>query len=155
MSIPFYETSCMRYTVRMKKFLIVLALAVGAFSGGFSLATPDECGAACPIKLQTVTAVEFKEKLADKEAVLLDVRTSQEYAEGHLASAQLMDFNNREQFEKQLETLDKNATYMIYCRSGNRSGQALTLMQEKGFIKVTNLEGGIQSWLSKVYEVVK
>ena len=68
--------------------------------------------------------------------MLLDVRTPEEFATGHLAGAQLMNFEAAD-FDARLATLDKNATYAVYCRSGNRSGQALERMEAAGF---THLE---------------
>lgn len=72
------------------------------------------------------------------EAILLDVRTAEEYATGHLAGAQLLDFNGGE-FAAAIPTLDPEAEYLVYCRSGNRSGQAVALMEQAGFTKLTDL----------------
>ncbi len=71
-------------------------------------------------------------------AIILDVRTPEEFAGGHLDGARLLDFNSGE-FSAALPTLDPNATYVVYCRSGNRSGQAVAQMQQQGFSNVTNL----------------
>ena len=70
--------------------------------------------------------------------IILDVRTADEHAAGHLEGSQLLDFNSGE-FSAALPTLDPNATYVVYCRSGNRSGQAVAQMQQQGFSNVTNL----------------
>lgn len=72
------------------------------------------------------------------ETILLDVRTPEEFAGGHLEGAELLDFNSG-QFAAQLPSLDPNAEYLVYCRSGNRAGQAIALMQQNGFENVTNL----------------
>lgn len=77
-------------------------------------------------------------------AVLLDVRTPAEFASGHLTGARNIDFYNPA-FVSELRKLDKNASYFVYCRSGSRSGQTLTLMKKEGFAKVTDLTGGIAS----------
>ncbi len=82
-----------------------------------------------------------------KEAgVLLDVRTVEEYSEGHLEGAAQLDYYETESFESALDTMDKSKTYYIYCRSGGRSGTVLTMMQQKGFKSVYNLDGGILAW---------
>lgn len=71
-------------------------------------------------------------------AVILDVRTPEEYASGHIEGAQLLDFNSGE-FAAALPQLAPDVEYLVYCRSGNRSGQAMTLMEDAGITNVTNL----------------
>ncbi|MGO1622366.1 rhodanese-like domain-containing protein [Flaviflexus sp.] len=71
-------------------------------------------------------------------AIILDMRTPGEYAGGHLDGAQLVDFNAGE-VQLAIPELDPNADYLVYCRSGNRSGQGMALMQQAGFTSVTNL----------------
>lgn len=75
--------------------------------------------------------------------IILDVRTPREYADGHLEGSRLLDFNSG-QFETALAGLDPEVGYLVYCRSGNRSGQAMYLMQEAGFTDVVNL-GSLQA----------
>ncbi|GAA1325805.1 rhodanese-like domain-containing protein [Leucobacter albus] len=72
------------------------------------------------------------------QPIIIDSRTPAEFAEGHLAGARLIDFNAGE-VPAALETLDPNATYLLYCRSGNRSGQTAALMLAAGFVSATNL----------------
>ncbi|NND01967.1 MAG: rhodanese-like domain-containing protein [Acidimicrobiia bacterium] len=86
------------------------------------------------------------EVIADGAPVVLDVRTPEEYAEGHLADAVLIDFYDTD-FADQLNELDKDATYVVYCRSGNRSQGAINTMRELGFTDVFEVAGGIQAWL--------
>lgn len=74
----------------------------------------------------------------NENTIVLDVRTPAEYAEGHLDGAELLDINGG-QFAAALPNLDPEAEYLVYCRSGNRSGQAISLMQEAGFTNLTNL----------------
>ncbi|KAB1641444.1 rhodanese-like domain-containing protein [Gulosibacter chungangensis] len=71
-------------------------------------------------------------------AIILDVRTPEEYAAEHLDGAKLLDFNAGEVTEA-IPNLDPDADYLIYCRSGNRAGQAITLMEQAGFTSLTNL----------------
>jgi phage shock protein E len=70
--------------------------------------------------------------------ILLDVRTPEEFAAGHLDGALRLDLNGGE-FAAALPNLDADAEYLVYCRSGNRSGQAIALMAERGITKTTNL----------------
>lgn len=75
-------------------------------------------------------------------AVIIDVRTPEEFAQGHVMGAVNHDLLGGD-FQAVLPRLDKNMEYELYCRSGNRSGQAMALMQQEGFTKVENL-GSLQ-----------
>ena len=92
-----------------------------------------------------LSVTEFSSKVAEAGVITLDVRTPGEYAEGHLEGARLIDFQSGN-FEDEISTLDKNATYTVYCRSGNRSGQAVKVMHDAGFHNVYNLNGGVIDW---------
>jgi phage shock protein E len=92
-----------------------------------------------------LSVTEFSSKVAEAGVITLDVRTPGEYAEGHLEGAQLIDFQSGN-FENEISSLDKNATYAVYCRSGNRSGQAVKVMQDAGFTSVFNMNGGVIDW---------
>ncbi len=70
--------------------------------------------------------------------VILDVRTAEEFQETHVTGAQNIDWFNPK-FKDIVAKFDKNAVYKLYCRSGNRSGQATSLMQSMGFKQVENL----------------
>ena len=83
---------------------------------------------------------------------LLDVRTQGEYDEEHLENAYMRDFYATD-FRDQLDALSKNRVYLIYCRSGNRSGQAFDMMKELEFTEVYNMLGGITSWKNSNYPV--
>lgn len=72
------------------------------------------------------------------DTIVLDVRTAEEHAAGHLEGAVLLDFNGGE-LSAAIPNLDPDAEYLVYCRSGNRSGQAIALMQQAGFTDLTNL----------------
>ncbi|RGE18554.1 rhodanese-like domain-containing protein [Leucobacter sp. wl10] len=74
----------------------------------------------------------------DDGAILIDARTPEEYADGHLQGARMVDFNAGE-FEAVIPHLDPDAEYLLYCRSGNRSGQAMALMRRAGIMNVSNL----------------
>ena len=69
---------------------------------------------------------------------VIDVRTASEFAEGHVQGARNLDIQNGD-FEKALETLDKDATYNVYCRSGRRSAAAVEMMRNAGFTNVVDL----------------
>lgn len=130
----------------MIKPLLVVVLILGALFGGYRLSQPDSCGAACDVNISTVKPAEFAKQTKEANIVVLDVRTKEEFDQGHLAGAVNIDFNNTTAFNDFVSQLDKNKKYLVYCRSGNRSGQAMKMMQDKGFTQITNLDGGIQSW---------
>ncbi len=77
-------------------------------------------------------------KTDDLNLIILDVRTPDEYNQSHLKNAVLIDFYSAD-FSKKIAELDKNKIYKLYCRSGNRSGQATEYMKLMGFQKVENV----------------
>ena len=91
---------------------------------------------ACSSTSSTSADAEPSSPAAD--TVVLDVRTAEEYDAGHLEGARLLDVTSGE-LQEALPDLDPGATYLIYCRSGNRASQAATLMEEAGFTDVTSL----------------
>jgi len=88
---------------------------------------------------------EFKEK---EDAFLLDVRTLEEFSEGHISGAVNIDIFSPN-FQAEVEKLDKNKDYYVVCRSGGRSMSAAGAMESMGFAKVTNLAGGMMSWMGE------
>lgn len=82
-----------------------------------------------------------------EDLVILDVRTLEEFTEGHIEGATMLDFYESD-FGERLAQLDKDVPYLLYCRSGNRSGQTAAMMQQLGFSDVADVDGGIVSWLS-------
>lgn len=96
---------------------------------------------------------DFAKKISDKSIVLLDVRTPAEFAAGHIAGASNVDFESGT-FESDIQQLDKSKSYAVYCRSGNRSGQATALMAKDGFKTIFNLDGGLINWQSAGNPVV-
>lgn len=88
---------------------------------------------------------EFAGKIAEPGVVLVDVRTPGEFMSGHIEGAINVDFESGN-FENEISKLDKNVEYAIYCRSGNRSGQAASIMHEAGFHKIFNLNAGVIDW---------
>jgi rhodanese-related sulfurtransferase len=82
----------------------------------------------------------------DDRAVIIDVRTADEVAEGMIEGAQHIDIFGGPAFIQAVEQLDPDKSYYVYCRSGNRSGQACALMNAKGIARAYNLLGGVMSW---------
>lgn len=98
-------------------------------------------------QLVTVSPDDAVEVFEDppQDMVVLDVRTPEEFAEGHLEGAVMVDFYAPD-FADQLAQLDANVPYLLYCRSGNRSGETISLMAQMGFTDVTEIDGGIAAW---------
>ncbi|MBX2814656.1 MAG: rhodanese-like domain-containing protein [Saprospiraceae bacterium] len=97
---------------------------------------------------ETVSLASFKMMMEEEPLVLIDVRTPEEAADGMIAGAELIDFRSPD-FQVQIERLDRDASYGIYCRSGGRSNKAMTLMRELGFRSVVELEGGYSNWIKE------
>ena len=86
----------------------------------------------------------------NEETILLDVRTFEEYNQGHIPNAQLIDIQNPLNFMQELELLNPSKTYLVYCRSGSRSSQACLLMKNMGIENCFNLVGGINEWNGEI-----
>ena len=115
--------------------LVVLLLAA-ACSSGSDTAT-----------IELVSPAEAAQVIDDDPAglVVLDIRTPEEFNDVRLASAINVDFYDAD-FADQLDGLDKNDPYVMYCRSGNRSSDAVQTMKDLGFVEVYEIDGGIVNW---------
>ncbi len=87
-----------------------------------------------------------KQLISENKAVILDVRTPEEYEISRIANSINIDFYNPQNFISEIEKLDKDNSYYIYCRTGVRSSNSCILMKEMGFSKTYNLLGGIVEW---------
>lgn len=94
----------------------------------------------------TVTPKDFDHQLTSTTgAQLIDVRTPEEYASGHLKNAININVHGAD-FESKIKLLSKEQPVFVYCRSGGRSATAADKIEEMGFTKVYNMDGGITSW---------
>lgn len=93
-----------------------------------------------------LTPAVFAEKMKTTGVVVLDVRTIDEFNSGHIEGAKQLDYYETDSFNASIDALDKNVTYLLYCRSGGRSGTTYDMMVQKGFKNVYNLEGGMLAW---------
>ncbi|MEO6166339.1 MAG: rhodanese-like domain-containing protein [Chitinophagales bacterium] len=87
----------------------------------------------------------FTDKMKQENSVILDVRTPEEYKEGHLPEAVLISISDPE-FASKIDKLDKDKTYLVYCAAGKRSAKASQMMSDKGFEEVYNLDKGFSQW---------
>ena len=117
----------------MKKLIAVISSMFFLVGCSSSVATVD------------LSVTEFSNKVAEAGVITLDVRTPGEFMSGFIKGAKNIDFQSGN-FETEIAALDKNVTYAVYCRSGNRSGQAVKVMHDAGFHNVYNLNGGVIDW---------
>ncbi len=96
----------------------------------------------------------IKKNSGNKNFVIIDVRQPNEYNEGHIRNAILINYYSKN-FKEEIAKLDRNKTYVIYCRSGSRSGRTLKLMKQLQFKRVYNIYGGIMNWKREKLPVVK
>src|SRR5690625_1254131 len=95
-------------------------------------------------QIQQIDANIFEQRLSG-DVQLLDVRTPEEFNQGHLKDAMLADWKEKEEFERRVEAIDKDKPVLVYCLSGGRSLQAAEYLNNKGF-EVIELKGGINAW---------
>jgi len=141
----------------MKKRLLVLSvlLVIGAILTGGCVGQVNEA----PTQIiENITPQEAFTLIQDNQDnpdfAILDVRTPEEFADGHIENAINLDYHS-EIFRDELNKLDKNKTYLIYCRSGNRSGKALDIMEELNFREAYNMTGGIIQWEAEGFPITE
>jgi rhodanese-related sulfurtransferase len=88
------------------------------------------------------------ENRSNPKFIVLDVRTPQEFAESRLENALNLDYHSNN-FEAEISKLSRDGKYLVYCRSGRRSSNAVKLMDNLGFKDVKNMQGGITKWTNK------
>ncbi len=124
--------------IARKTFLVIAIVMSGSW-----LQAQDTTGKA-------ISPAQFEKRAHKRKVTVLDVRTPEEYAEGHLKNAVLINVMDSAAFVSRVQGLKKNRTYLIYCRSGKRSGKALVMMQQQGFHKLYHMAGGITAWTGPV-----
>ena len=103
-------------------------------------------------KVNVISPAEFKVK--SQNQIIVDIRTSQEYKQGHLKNAVNINLFDRA-FLEEVNKLDKSKPIFIYCRSGNRTSSASKKMMNLGFEQVYDLKGGISNWVGSKNEIEK
>lgn len=135
--------------------VVVAAITLGACGGGASGPQADSASSAGggvavdrPAGAGGIRLVDATEARALAEApgvTIIDVRTPEEFATGHLAGAELIDVS-APGFAEAIRAFDPAGRYLVYCRSGNRSQAAVAAMAQAGFTDVAELDGGIRAW---------
>lgn len=103
---------------------------------------------------QTESVDKFATTIATPSVVVIDVRTPEEYATGHIPNSININVESAD-FDSQISTVDKNSSVAVYCHSGRRSAIAAGKMMELGFTQVHNLDGGISAWVASGRQVVQ
>ncbi|MBR8759535.1 Thiosulfate sulfurtransferase GlpE [Porphyromonas levii] len=121
----------------MNKLFYVLAMSLLSFLMG-------ACGT--PEGVENMGVEAFSKAIASDKVQLVDVRTAEEFAEGHIEKAQNIDVTSGNFMQKATSSLDKSHPVYVYCRTGGRSMQAATMLAKQGF-QVKNLDTGIVGWV--------
>ncbi|MCA0151669.1 rhodanese-like domain-containing protein [Winogradskyella vincentii] len=96
-------------------------------------------------EVKLVTAEEMISILESEDVQVIDVRTPEEYSEVHISNAQNIDYFSPT-FEEDITKLDKEKPIILYCKGGVRSAKCAKKMEEAGFEKIYDLEGGLSRW---------
>lgn len=131
----------------MKAWKNIAAILLSTMLAGFPV-FPDVEAAEDPgisERSPKEAAAMIRDYGSGKNFVLLDVRTPAEHGTERIDGAVLIDYFSPS-FRDELEKLDRGKTYLVYCRTGNRSGKAVKVMKELGFHDIHHLSGGIVKW---------
>jgi rhodanese-related sulfurtransferase len=128
--------------MNMKKLFAIAALVCSIFT---------QCNSQ---NFRSINANDFEKAIRQPDVIVLDSRTAQEYADGHIRNAVNIDVKSADFEQKAVATLDKSKTIAVYCRSGRRSKIAAATLVKNGFT-VIELDCGIICWSSAGKEVVK
>ena len=128
--------------MRFRPYFLLIAL-IGACALAPMLRAEDK--PAEKPSVQKIDVDQFDQKRKEKDAVVLDVRTPQEYAEGHVPGAVNLDIHDP-QFNQKLAKLDKSKTYLVHCAKGVRSEKAVKKMSTMGFLNLFDFHGGFTAW---------
>lgn len=121
--------------------------------------TPDTTPSSTPERvINNITPAEAYTLIQDNadnpDFIIIDVRTPDEYAQGHLENATVIDYRS-ENFTIEISKLDRFKKYLIYCRTGGRSAGARDQMAALGFKDISNILGGITDWINQGFSVIK
>ena len=141
----------------MKKiqFKIILILSLSFSLMSCSQNTQKNGLSVSDVIQKDVVSLITPEKLNDapNDIQLIDIRTPQEFAQGHIKNAVNINFYSPDFMEK-MNKLDKNKDLYLYCRSGNRTGTASKKLSSSGFKKIYDLKGGINNWYTKQLKII-
>ncbi len=141
-------------TTRAAGIALGIAFALTGTACSTTTDAPQVAAQAPAFAGQHVGAAEFAAAAAEPGVMIVDVRTPEEYAAGHIAGAVNIDINSTD-FAGLVSALDPAKDYAVYCHSGNRSRSAMTAMAGMGYANTVGLDGGIPAWTAAGYDVTK
>ena len=118
----------------------------------FSLLLINSCQIFESTEINLISDTQFIE-IQNTEHILVDVRTIEEYESGHIQDAVNFDFYS-ESFQKEILSIDKRSSIILYCRTQNRSIKTANYLKENGYKEITVIEGGITSWVKNGNDLV-
>lgn len=127
--------------MRTKSVVLLLLICVA-----FNSCKEKESQSARVIELISVNDME--EAIKADSVQLIDVRSAKEYAAGHLSSSKNIVYQG-EDWDNQVAALDKDQPVYVYCAKGGRSAKCAAILQEAGFTKIFDLDGGITKWINE------
>jgi rhodanese-related sulfurtransferase len=142
----------------MKRLLHFIAASLASLSLSATAAdkpaTKARAEASATQRFRNIDVAEWEKLRKDASVVVLDVRTAEEFADGHMPGAINLDIRGGK-FAETLAGLDKSKTYLVHCAVGGRSAKACGQMDGMKFEKVLNLSGGITAWEAAGHKAVK
>ena len=131
----------------MKYYYIIFIISFQSFAQQKNDIKNDSSLYSNEIDKSTVelVGVEFSKELIKKQIKIIDVRTPKEFNQGHIENAININFKSSN-FIKSISKLNKDTSFLIYCKSGNRSGKAAKIFDSIGFYKIYDLKGGYINW---------
>ena len=142
-----------RLTLSVAALLLAGSLAACGSGDPEVSVSAGSVAASAPTEGAELQPAAFAAALKRPNTTIIDVRTPQEFAQGHLPGAVNIDVEGPD-FVAQVQALDPTAAYAVYCRSGNRSAAAISMMNQLGFTSAYHLGGGITAWKGAGGEVV-
>jgi phage shock protein E len=133
------------------KSVLIILLGINVFACS---SQPQSSGAKTSA-IKNMNSQEASKLLANNsDIIILDVRTPREFNDGHIKGAKNINIADGD-FQSQIEKLNRDSTYFVYCRTGNRSGRAIRLMEQLDFKSIYHLQHGITEWVGEGKPVVK
>ena len=148
----------------IRKSLVILVLPLLILIGTVSIYGCAEKVAEAPVPkiltqiIEDITPQEASDLIADNRGnpdfIIIDVRTPAEFTDGHIDNAINIDLRS-EGFKGSINKLDKSKTYLVYCRTANRSRSAVDIMEELDFKNIYHMLGGITQWEAAGFPITK
>ena len=123
--------------MKIKSFFVTLFSIIGSLIGGNNQ----------NLGFESISTDDFEKAITDDHVIILDVRSAEEFANGHIAHAINIDLTDDAFEQKALDRLDKSKTIAIYCKTGIRSKKAARILVDNGYT-VIEMKKGFDSWLA-------